>query len=241
MGYGSRSGRARTSSSNPKAHAICDRCGFRYNHDDLQWQFDWAGASLINRGILVCSNCMDVPQEQLRAIVIPADPVPVQNPRIEYFNSYTSNNRQTNSPLGPAVDAITGISSPRGDTRITEDDATRSTQMTGEAPGGLNTLPGTDPNAVTYRTVTNAEDNGSDLIRLTVATTNGMLTGQRVTVQDVGGVSAASGNWTITVINNTQIDLQSSVFSGTYTSGGYVVNNPSLPYNFTQVPKTGTL
>jgi hypothetical protein len=113
--------------------------------------------------------------------------------------------------------------------------------MTGAAPGSLNTLPGTDPNAVTYRTVTNATDNGSGLIRLTVATTNGMITSQRVTVQDVGGVTAASGNWTITVINNTQIDLQSSAFSGTYTSGGYVVNNPSLPYNFTEVPKTGTL
>ena len=113
--------------------------------------------------------------------------------------------------------------------------------MTGEPPNGTNTLPGTDPNAVTYRTVTNAVNNGSGLIRLTLATTNGMITSQTVTVQDVGGVTAASGNWTITVIDATQIDLQSSVFSGTYTSGGYVVNNPSLPYNFTQVPKTGTL
>lgn len=239
MGYGSRSGRAHTSSSNPRAHAICDRCGFRYNHDDLQWQYDWSGASLINRGILVCSDCMDVPQEQLRAIIVPADPVPIQNPRIEYFNSYSSNNRLTSQ--APSVDAATGISSPRGSTRVTQDEATRSTQMTGEAPGGRNTLPGTDPNAVTYRTVTNAQNNGNGLIRLTVATTNGMLTNQLVTVQDVGGISAASGNWKITVINATQIDLQSSVFSGTYTSGGYVVNNPSLPYNFTQVPKTGTL
>lgn len=238
MGYGSRSGRARTSSSNPRAHAICDRCGFRYNHDDLQWQYDWSGASLINRGILVCSDCMDVPQEQLRAIIVPADPVPIQNPRIEYFNSYSSSNRLTNET--PSVDQATGLSAPRGATRITEDDAVRSTQMTGEAPGGLNTLPGTDPNAVTYRTVTNAEDSAG-LIRLTVATTNGMLTNQYVTVQDVGGVPAASGNWKITVINPTQIDLQSSVFSGTYTSGGYVVNNPSLPYNFNEVPKTGTL
>jgi hypothetical protein len=46
-----------------------------------------------------------------------------------------------------------------------------------------------------------------------------MITSQTVTVQDVGGVTAASGNWTITVINTTQIDLQSSSFSGTYTYG----------------------
>jgi len=100
---------------------------------------------------------------------------------------------------------------------------------------------GLDSNAVTYRTVTGAINNGSGLIRLTVATTNGMITGQYVTVQDVGGVSAANANWTITVIDSTNVDLQGSVFAGTYTSGGYLINNPSLPYNFTEVPKTGPL
>jgi hypothetical protein len=68
-----------------------------------------------------------------------------------------------------------------------------------------------------------------------------MITGQHVTVQDVSGVSSANGNWRITVMNTTQIDLQGSVFSGAYISGGYVINNPSLPYGFTEVPKTGPL
>jgi hypothetical protein len=239
MAYSSRSGRARTSASAPQAHAICDRCGFRYNHVALTWQYDWAGASLINKRILVCPTCLDKPQEQLRAIIVPPDPMPIANPRVEYFVDYESNNRITSQT--PTTDQTTGIIAPVGQTRNTEDNNTRSTQMTGEPPTGTNTLPGTDPNAVTYRTVTNAVDNGSGLIRLTLATTNGMITSQRVTVQDVGGVTAASGNWTITVIDNTQIDLQSSSFSGTYTSGGYVVNNPSLPYNFNEVPKTGTL
>lgn len=194
---------------------------------------------MINKRILVCPTCLDKPQEQLRAIIVPSDPVPIANPRVEYFVDYESNTRITSQT--PTTDPTTGIPVPAGDTRITQDYNTRSTQMTGEPPNGTNTLPGTDPNAVTYRTVTNAVSNGSGLIRLTLATTNGMITGQTVTVQDVGGVTAASGNWTITVINTTQIDLQSSSFSGTYTSGGYVVNNPSLPYNFTEVPKTGTL
>jgi hypothetical protein len=35
--------------------------------------------------------------------------------------------------------------------------------------------------------------------------------------------------------------LQGVLFSGAYTSGGYVINNPSLPYGFTEVPKTGPL
>ena len=67
-----------------------------------------------------------------------------------------------------------------------------------------------------------------------------MITNQRVVIQEVGGVPA-NGNWAITVIDASNIDLQSSVFSGTYTSGGYVINNPSLPYGFAQVPRTGSL
>lgn len=85
MGYASLSGRAKTSPSNPRAHAICDRCGFRYNHYTLRWQMDWAGASLINKRLLVCDRCYDEPQQQLRAIIIPADPVPIINPRPEAF------------------------------------------------------------------------------------------------------------------------------------------------------------
>jgi hypothetical protein len=88
MAYASQSGRARVSSTNPKAFGICDRCGFLYNHSDLQWQFDWAGASLINKKILVCDTCLDVPQEQLRAIILPADPEPIVNPRVENYAVY---------------------------------------------------------------------------------------------------------------------------------------------------------
>ena len=82
MGYASRAGRARTSATNPQAHAICDRCGFRYNHVDLRWQFDWRGATMQNTRMLVCDTCYDQPQAQLRAIIVPADPVPIQNPRV---------------------------------------------------------------------------------------------------------------------------------------------------------------
>lgn len=85
MGYASKSGRARTSPSNPRAHAICDRCGFRFNHHNLRWQFEWRGAALMNVRMLVCKRCFDRPQQQLRAIVIPADPVPIRNPRTEPF------------------------------------------------------------------------------------------------------------------------------------------------------------
>jgi hypothetical protein len=145
MAYASRAGRARTSATNPQAHAICDRCGFRYNHVDLRWQYDWRGASLQNIRLLVCNTCYDVPQEQLRAIVVPADPVPIVNPRIQNFAVAESNTRVTSGQS--TVDPVTGIPVPGGNTRITENDDVRVTQQTGEPPGGLNTEPGTDPNA----------------------------------------------------------------------------------------------
>lgn len=144
MGYASRAGRARTSSSNPQAHAICDRCGFRYNHADLQWQFDWRGATLQNTRILVCDRCNDDQQQQLRAIVIPADPVPIMNPRVQDFAQAEQNTRTSQ---GGSVDFWTGIPIPGGDTRITQTDQVRVPQQTGEPPGGLNQQPGTDPNA----------------------------------------------------------------------------------------------
>lgn len=143
MAYASRSGRARTSPSSPRAHAICDRCGCRYNHYMLKWQYDWAGASLINKRILVCDRCYDEPQEQLRAIVIPADPVPIMNPRLQDFFTAETNNRFTSGQN--SVNARTAIPIIGGDNRITEDDNNRVTQQTGEPPGGLNEEPGTDP------------------------------------------------------------------------------------------------
>jgi len=143
MGYASRSGRARTSPSSPRAHAICDRCGFRYNHYQLKWQFDWAGASLVNKRLLVCDRCYDEPQQQLRTIAIPADPVPIQNPRIQDFVTAETNYRVTSGQN--TIDPETGIPVPGGNTRITQDDNNRVTQQTGEPPGGLNEEPGTDP------------------------------------------------------------------------------------------------
>lgn len=244
MGYASRSGRARTSARNPQAFAICDRCAIWYNHVDLKWQYDWAGASLINKRILVCNTCYDEPQQQLRAIIIPADPTPIINPRVEPYAWDEIDRRQLSGYN--TTNQQTGIPVQQGDTRVTTidgdiPDRTRVTQQTGEAPYGTNQKPGTDPNAVTFRDITNVTNNGIGIIRVTVSVTSGFITGQRVIINDVDGVDAANGKWTITVINPSQFDLQNSSFTGAYVSGGYVINNPSLPYGFDEVPKTGPL
>ena len=145
MAYASKAGRARTSAKSPAAHAICDRCGERLNHVDLSWQFDWAGAGLINKRLLVCNHCNDRPQQQLRSIVLPADPPVIMNARPEYFVEASTDYRTTSGQ--DTVNTKTGIPVPGGDTRITQADQKRVTQQTGFANGSLNEKPGTDPNA----------------------------------------------------------------------------------------------
>lgn len=239
MGYASKLGRAKISSRNPQAAGVCDGCGFIFLHSELRFQMQWSGNKLVNLKQLVCRRCNDIPQTQLRAIVLPADPMPVLNPRVNNWQAASTDYRATSGQN--TVDLLTGIPIPGNTLRITENDDFRVTQQTGAPNGSLNQLPGTDPNAVTYRPISAAVDNGSGEIRLTVNTTNGMITGQQVTIGEVDGTTEANGNWTITVISLTEVDLIGSAFANAYTSGGYVVNNPALPYNNTEIPKTGAL
>jgi hypothetical protein len=99
---------------------------------------------LINKRLLVCGHCNDTPQQQLRSIVLPADPPVIMNARPEYFIEASTDYRQTQ---GNTVNFKTGIPVPGGDTRITQNDDPRVTQQTGFADGSLNEQPGTDPNA----------------------------------------------------------------------------------------------
>lgn len=145
MGYASKLGRAKISSRNPEAAGRCDACGFIYLLSELRPQLQWAGNKLINLRQLVCRRCNDIPQTQLRAIVLPADPMPVLNPRPENYRLAEGNFRTTSGQN--TVDPYTGIPIPGTTMRITENDDTRVTQQTGEPPGSLNTEPGTDPNA----------------------------------------------------------------------------------------------
>ena len=78
-------GRASVDSTNPRAFAVCDRCGFWFNHDNLQFQFDWRGSTLANLNILVCPRCTDRPFELNRPLKLPPDPEPIKNARVEPF------------------------------------------------------------------------------------------------------------------------------------------------------------
>jgi hypothetical protein len=81
-------GHASVDAHDPRAWGVCDRCGFVYNHSELQWQWQWVGPRLQNLRRLVCQTCLDTPQEQLRTIVLPPDPEPIQNARPEDYVSH---------------------------------------------------------------------------------------------------------------------------------------------------------
>lgn len=72
--------------TDPVAFAQCDRCGFWRNRTDLVFQNAWAGTHLYSTGDLVCADrCYDIPNEQLRTIILPPDPPPVINARVPNF------------------------------------------------------------------------------------------------------------------------------------------------------------
>lgn len=82
---------ARISARNPESLGRCDRCGFTWNLKRLRFQYYWRGPDLKNTNFLVCPDCLDVPNENVRTIVLPPDPVPVLNPRIEDYAQETNN------------------------------------------------------------------------------------------------------------------------------------------------------
>jgi hypothetical protein len=128
MAYASKAGRARVSAKLPQAQAVCDRCGIWYNRVDLTWQTDWRGTALQSLWLLVCRRCLDVPNEQLRNIQLPADPVPIWQPRPENFADAETDYRST---VSNAIDPIVGIPIPSTTLRVTEDCQNRITQPLG--------------------------------------------------------------------------------------------------------------
>lgn len=92
--------------------------------------------------------------------------------------------------------------------------------------------------AVLVAAVANVVDNGSGLCRVTTATPHGRTTGDVVYVASVAGATAANGRWVVTVIDGSTLDLQSSTFAGTYTSGGTVSLKQELRVAVTTTPTT---
>lgn len=250
MAYASQAGRARTNPSNPQAHAICDRCGFRWNHRDLRWQYDWRGASLTNIRILVCPTCFDQAQQQLRSIVLPADPVPITNPRTQEYVTPVSDFRTTTGQS--TIDPGTGLPVPGGLLRVTSDDdvATddyRVTQQVGATASALNEQPGLQQGAAMYsRAIPIASMTANSTVYITVVTSSphGLFSGDQVSIEGTS-LNKTDGFYNVTVVDATTFKYMVSVaiMTGTailMSTTILTATSAGTPYEM-GIPQTGPL
>lgn len=235
MAYASKLGRARISPSNPQAAAVCDRCGIVYNHSDLQQQTQYAGAGLITFNILVCSRCLDVPQPQLKSIAIPADPLPVINPRIQNYNDAEIDYRYTSAPA--TIDPITGIPIPQGQQRATQDGSSL-TQLPIGRPEGLTQaaiMPLVDD--VIYGTplaVLSVISGGADQITVTCSAPHNLSTGSQISVQ---GLSKNNANGFFSVVVTTATAFTYQTYSTTIPAGSLLQSSTRIVTAKVGVPR----
>lgn len=103
-------GKARVDPSNPQAFAVCDRCSQWGNLVDFIPESQYNGTGLYLTGFLVCQRCLDIPNPQMLSPIIPPDPMPVLNPRVEpYFLDEVDQLSSDGSTVIVSDDANTSI------------------------------------------------------------------------------------------------------------------------------------
>lgn len=243
MAYASKQGRARVNPTAPEAAGQCDRCGFLYSFRDLAWQMDWRGSSLQNLRVLVCPNCLDTPQEQLRAIIVPADPMPIINARVpDYANAETNYQTLTSVPL---TDPNTGIPIPGTTTLVTQAGSAMTTQPIG-APVGL------EPGAVMPLNqgveygvpvpVMSVTANGTSVITVTCSAAHGLQTNSQISAEGLAD-KRTNGFYSVTVTTGTAFTYEVNV---PIPAGPLLTSTTNmitvlagLPYGYDQIPQTG--
>lgn len=242
MSYASKAGRARTSARNPQAFAVCDRCGVWHNRVNLSFQFDWRGTALQNLWILVCKRCLDRPQEQLRAIQLPADPTPVWQPRVEAFSDDETDYRST---LPIPVDPIVGIPVPsKTALRVTQDCENRITQPIG-CPDGLEqnaVMPynGSIQKAFGVKLpVLSISTNGTNIVTVTCSAVHGLHPNDQVSVAGTESC-CADGFYSVNVLTATAFTYATarSIAAGALLTPTtrIVTALVGIPYGSDQIP-----
>jgi len=239
-------GRASVSSTNPRAFGICDRCGFLYNHHELQWQFDYRGAALMNIRILVCETCLDVPQNQLRNIIIPADPTPIMNARIQDYVTAETNNRYTSSQ-------VLQVSAASGTGSVATLTFPVPLSLTPITVGSTIVVSGMEP--ATYNgtyVVTASSNSGSYTVSFASNATGSMTHAGSVAINIDPITGLPMGNTQNRITQSSQnrvtqttgeppFGLNEEPGTSLFVPDDIGGNDPGLPYNFNQVPKTGPL
>jgi hypothetical protein len=236
MAYASRSGRAKTSARDPQGFAVCQRCGIWYNRVDLNFQFDWRGSQIQNLYILVCRKCMDIPQEQLRAITLPADPVPLFYPSVEDFNAAEVDYLTVSQPV---FDPVTGIQEQTTPTyRVTQNCENLTGQPVGH-PDGLTQnavmpLQGTTHYGVQLPVL--SVYSVGNIVYVTCSAVHNLQTGYQVSVEGLSG--GGNGFFTVNVTTATAFNYQTmgNVSPQLQPTTRMITANVGLPRGYTELP-----
>jgi hypothetical protein len=196
---------------------------------------------LQNTRLLVCRSCLDTPQEQLRAFVLPADPVPIVNARVQDFDAAASNYRATAARA--VIDPVTGIPIPSTTLRTTQDGQNRAMNPFG-LPEGL------DANAVMpFARVTrygvplsllSVTANGTATVTVTCSAVHGLTTDKQVAVEGLANI-AANGFYSVTVLTGTAFSYETygSIGAGALLTPTtrIITALVGLPRGYTRIPK----
>jgi hypothetical protein len=238
MAWASQSGRARINARKPSAFAVCMRCGIWYNRVDLNFQWDWAGAQLQNKYLLVCSHCLDIPQEQLRAIVLPADPVPVYFPSVENFVQDETEYHTTSA--APVTDPITGIPVPAQTLLVTEN-CQNLTQQPSGAPAGLEAQAVMPWNGIGQYAVAlpviSMSGNGTAIVTVTCSAVHNLQTNAQIAVS---GSNPVTGFYSVIVTSATAFTFQTTLTQANESllssDTTIITASVGIPYGYEQIP-----
>jgi hypothetical protein len=240
MGYASKQGCAPTNPNAPEAKGVCMRCGLWYSRRALRNQVDWRGASLLPLYIFVCNECYDTPAEFLRAIVVPADPLPVYLALPEPFEQDETDFLTTNAPT--VYDPVTGIPIPSTTTFITQDSENLTTQPYGEPTGLIQNAIPPLKGQVHYGVklpMLSLIANGTTTISATCSAPHGLSTNSQISVEGItdGG---ASGFYSVTVTSATAFTYQTinpvSSNSLLTPTTNIITVSIGLPYGYQTIP-----
>jgi len=214
-----------------------------YNRVELQFQHDWRGTSLQNIYLLVCSGCLDTPQEQLRAITLPADPTPIFYPSVEDFVADSSDFRSLSAPL--VTDPVTGIPIPSTALRVTEDGNNRTLLPFGlpenPAQGAVMPYDGAIQKAFSKPlALLSVTADGSCTIVVTCSAVHNLSTNDQVAVQGLV-YGPACGFYSVTVVSATTFTYQTYAPNPAQPlltpTSRIVTALVGLPRNYATIPK----
>jgi len=197
----------------------------------------------MNIRILVCRRCLDTPQEQLRAIVVPADPLPIINARVQDF-AIAETNYQTITQL-PVYDPTTGIPIPGTTTLVTQDGRNLATQETGPPTGltqsAIMPLQGNVHYGVCLNLLS-VTANGTTIITVTCSSPHGLSTNGQIAAEGLSN-NKADGFYSVTVLGAMSFTYMTNTVipSGSLLTATALITTASvgLPLQFDQIPQTG--